>query len=250
MATPYGFTVEIAIEDLAAFMPINNSFCKTAGENWPKHSPYWNGVLIQLGEYETHGDQQQIKKEDRTHFEGKRMDVFHRDEAVVFYRQDGSPATQLTLSLDELKTQCYWINVIPTKPKNINDGENEERPRDLPLTVGDIGDLGIVNPIRPVCRHFKPFGGGITFWYDVGEGYDLETRMDVHSYKPEVPKPLGSHDRYTFSLTGIKNSYRVEIYRNGEEWVKLKEPIVKIRVQSNDKIKHGEGHGKHKDGGI
>ncbi len=250
------FTVEIDIEDLATFIPINNTFCKTASHNWPTEAPYWNGVLIQLGEFETHGDEQQVRDTLTRHIDRRRMNVFNDDKddpgAVVFKKGD-EPKPKHILSRDEIKSHTYWINVFPKNPlklclkrESLPSLPHEGSPRPLPMSVSDLGELGLLDPVTPLRSFSHPFRGGITLWHDLGQGFDLEARMIAHKYDPEAPE--GSHNKYTFRLTG--EPYSVEIYQNG---VKIRDAndlagVDKIWVRTDKQTADGHGHGKHRTG--
>lgn len=256
------FKIIINLEDLCAWMPINNSF---TFDRWNKNleeehnikvkkgeegPPFWRGVLIQLGKYQRARDHKYYKRSSRGE-----MDVLDEQHAITFL--SGSSPIHV-IKKKTIIDKDIWINIVPEKPHrferpvpvicNPDDKDVKEEDDEVQYHL-----FGVTNPGNrpfPLRENFKPYQGGITFWHDVESGYDVKVRQDAHK-KPKNRRKrhweeFGSHCTYVFSLKD--GPYEVKIY---EDW-RLKTPskiekVDTISVSPDAHSRDGDGHGTHMD---
>ena len=130
-------TLQLVIgdEDVAAWMAINNAFSRVGNEDWDPAEKYWNGVLIQLGDYESIA----LPREP--------MEVFHS----IIFEEEGT--TVLTLTREDFLDHLLWVNIV---------ARDEDDDRDDPMTEQDLDRLKLDPPSR-LHRYLHPIWGGVTF---------------------------------------------------------------------------------------
>lgn len=167
--TAPNFTLELQTENVAAWMPINNTFAwnPKVGE---KDQVLWHGVLIQLGQYVRWRDGQFMVGFEKIQLVGSNGETF-KIARGAFENQHDNPT---------------WINVVSKS----DDGTD-------PMTSDNLPNLCPKKPLPPgdpcsLDRFFKPFPGCITLWTQ--NGYDLKVQPRK---KGEEHYP---HARYTFTI--------------------------------------------------
>lgn len=198
-------TLEIEDEDVGVWMAINNAFSRVGNEDWNPGDKYWNGVLIQLGDFETMASSHAP------------MEVFH---SVVF--KEGSNEV-LTLSRADFKSHLLWVNVV---------ARDQDDDRDDPMTANDLDRLKLDPPSR-LHRYLHPIWGGITLWQGREEGYGVaSTTLD---------DDLHPHAAYSFRIIGTEE-VEVQVYKDGvaDSEHDLSD-VDTILVRAEGDISHG-GH--------
>lgn len=172
------FTLVLESENLSAWMAINNTFTWAKGgkQAFPKDQ-YWNGVLIQLGQY--------LRWEDDMYMKGfEKIDLYWQGKVVETIERD---------ALTD-KDNPTWINVVVRDQKSkLKDPMSKKHLRDLHLDPG-----------CPLDGFMRPYPGGVTLWSENGYRVLVETNPD---HEP--------HMKYAFS-TGSDDVYEVEIYLKGK----------------------------------
>ena len=129
-------------ENLAAWMTINNTFVEYS--KWDKEVHYWNGVMIQLGNFTDHQDKSLVP-------------------AFKTITLDG--AKKIVLSREDFEKHTIWINLIPEDLGEVPDRQDKAiSQRALPMHSGDWRRLFPDKEGRSIHQHLKPFAGGITIW--------------------------------------------------------------------------------------
>lgn len=206
-------TMRIAIMDqvLAAWQPITNTFAASA---WPggteehkthRLKKFWNGILIQLGTYES------------------------KNEAIVpvksiLFCRNGDPVASLSaqeafedlVPNEEDKTYSMppdcnwaWINVVPRWNKKPDRGQPPVPKKDRPpMEIGDLDSLRITgSTVQTLDRTLHPYAGGITIWQD--EEYTVHASSKGKDYY--------NHNKYTLAFDS-NLGFDVAVYLKGEPW--------------------------------
>lgn len=180
MATPKREYIDIIIEDedLAAWMTTNNTFIATPSGGWSNSKHLWNGVLIQLGDYQEMGTPSGTPP----------MALVQS----VKFEQGGTTVKTLTRQDFTQANHTIWINVV---------AKSQSDPRNDPMGPGDLAALRVTQP-KSLRYYFNPFRGGITFWQNRNNGYTIKAMENANG---------GLHNSFTFRFQR-EDDFSVEIY--------------------------------------
>jgi len=172
------FTLVLESENLSAWMAINNTFTWIKGGKraFPKDQ-YWNGVLIQLGQY--------LRWED---------DMFMKGFEKIDLSWQGQPVETIEHDAFTDKDNPTWINIV------VRDQKSELKD---PMSKKHLRDLHI-DPGCSLDQFLRPYPGGITLWSE--NGYKLLVEKNP-AHEP--------HMKYVFT-TEPENTYEVGIYVKGK----------------------------------
>lgn len=204
-----GFTLVLETENLAAWMPIVNTFA------WDPNDPtgdlyrYWNGILFQLGNYK------------RWKPPNQPVEYMIGFDRIELYRQ-GELIKDETIRPDAFDDEKHptWINIVARA-----EGSKLKEPM-LPKHLADLK----IAPPKSLDHYLKPYAGGVTLWSE--KGYAV---VVVVSEKHAPGK------QYTFT-TNSNQTYEVKISLKGEphpvqeiDTLKICEPKM-VRLQQGSHV--------------
>ncbi|HZM71398.1 MAG TPA: hypothetical protein VFB95_13650 [Candidatus Cryosericum sp.] len=194
------FTLELQTENLAAWMPINNTFAWDKNASVDHDDRYWSGVLIQLGQYKKWGADQALQGFDK----------------IDFYSNGKVEATIPNSAFTD-NSKPTWINIVISKQNSkLMD----------PMSRKHLDDLRL-DPPRTIDKYLKPYAGGITLWSENGYKVTVKSNPDFDGHKKHV------------FTTSTADNYEVEIYKEGASDPEHIQKIDKIVVSELPVLTHG-----------